>query len=1071
MKERLTMFMISLFLFAGSALAQTKVSGTVLSQEDGQPIIGAAVKVDGTSTGMLTDVNGRFSLTMPEGKNQITVSYLGYESQTVKAKNGMRVFLKSDVAALDEVVVVAYGKATKGTYTGSAGVMKADKIEKLQVSDVSRALSGQVAGVQVTSNNGQPGTKATIRVRGVGSINAESDPLIVVDGVPFDGDLSSIATQDIENLTVLKDAASTALYGARGANGIVMITTKNGKNGKATVSFDAKWGQNSRALGNYDVIKSPAEYLEKEYEAIYNSGIYNLNMDPTAAHVYANQTIVTNENGGNGYQIYTIPEGQTLIGTNGKLNPYATLGWTNGQYYYTPDNWYDETFQKNGRQEYNISISGGTDRNSFYMSYNFLNDEGIVSGSGFKRSTVRLKDEYKVNDWMKVGANVSYVYNKSFYPDDQTTTNSSGNAFFISNGIAPIYPLYVRDAQGNKMKNGDRYVYDYGTSSDAGRDRSFMSIANPVGQMQYDHREYIMDVLNSTYFAEFTPIKGLTLTARYGINIDNTNRNELQNAYMGQFASMEGGANQTHSRTYGFDQQYIANYQFKLGEDHQFDATAGYDGYQYKYKYLYASGSKLYNPESYYVSNAVNQKNNSGYQRTYVQKGYFARLNYSYQDKYIANVAFRRDASSRFSKDNRWGNFWSASAAWLITKENFMKDIKWIDMLKFKASFGQQGNDAIGNYYAYADQYAMTGDASGFADGTLDYKGNEDLTWETSTAYNIGFDFAMFGNRLNGTIEYFGRKSSDMLYYKPVAGSLGYTQIPMNVGSMTNSGLEIDLSYDIIRTRDIKLNVNANATFMKNEINSLHEDLEGKWINGSYIYEVGYSRYRMYLPEWAGVDEETGEALYWINTFQEDADGNRVKDANGDDIITGREKTTAYTEAQKTENRVATDDLLPTVYGGFGLSLTAYGFDASIQCAYQLGGQVYDSGYQNFMHGFYTDAGENLHVDIRNAWTPTNTKTDVPRLDAQDRYANSTSTRWLTSSDYLSINNVTIGYTLPQSIISRLGLTKVRVYFAGDNLALLASRKGLDPRKGYATSNAYTYTQIRTLSGGIQVSF
>ncbi len=1070
MEKRLMTFVAMLLFFVGGAMAQTRVNGTVVSQEDNQPVIGASIMVVGTNVGTVTNAQGKFSLTCPAGKNTLRITYVGMEPLEVSARPNMRILLTSDNTALDEVVVVAYGKATKGTYTGSAAVMKSDKLEKLQVSDVSRALSGQVAGVQITSSNGQPGTSATIRVRGVGSINAQSNPLIVVDGVPFDGELSSIATQDIENLTVLKDAASTALYGARGANGIVMITTKNGKKGKATVSFDARWGQNSRALGNYDVIQSPAEYLEKEYEAIYNSGIYNLKMDPAAAHLYANQTIVTDENGGNGYQIYTVPDGQTLIGSNGKLNPYATLGWTNGKYFYTPDNWYDETFQKNGRQEYNVSISGGTDRNSFYASYNFLNDDGIVSGSGFKRSTVRVKDEYQVNDWMKVGANISYGYSKSFYPDDQTTTNSSGNAFFISNGIAPIYPLYVRDAQGNKMKNGDRYVYDYG-SGEADRDRAFMSIANPVGQMQYDKRQYVMDILNSTYYAQFTPIEGLTLTARYGVNIDNTNRNELQNAYMGQFASLEGGAYQTHSRTYGFDQQYIANYQFKLGEDHAFDATAGYDGYQYKYRYIYASGSKLYNPESYWVSNAVNQKNNSGYQDTYVQKGFFARLNYSYQDKYIANVAFRRDGSSRFSKDKRWGNFWSASAAWIITKEDFMKDINWLDMLKFKASFGQQGNDAIGNYYAYADQYAMTGDASGFADGTLDYKGNEDLTWETSTAYNVGFDFAMLNSRLNGSIEYFGRKSSDMLYYKPVAGSLGYSQIPMNVGSMTNSGLEIDLNYDIIRTRNISLNVNANATFLKNNINSLHKDLNNKWIDGSYVYEVGHSRYRMFLPEWAGVDEETGEALYWVNTFEEDAEGNRVKDAQGNDIITGRKKTATYTEAQKTENRVATDDLLPTVYGGFGLALTAYGFDASIQCAYQLGGKVYDTGYQNFMHGFYTDAGENLHVDIRNAWTPTNTKTDVPRLDAQDRYANSTSTRWLTSSDYLSINNITVGYTVPQNLISRLGLTKLRVYFAGDNLGLLAARKGLDPRKGYATSNAYTYTQIRTLSGGIQVSF
>lgn len=294
----------------------------------------------------------------------------------------------------------------------------------------------------------------------------------------------------------------------------------------------------------------------------------------------------------------------------------------------------------------------------------------------------------------------------------------------------------------------------------------------------------------------------------------------------------------------------------------------------------------------------------------------------------------------------------------------------------------------------------------------------------------------------------------------------------MNVGSMTNSGVEIDLNYDIIRTKDITLNINANATFLKNRINKLHEDLNGKWIDSSYLYEEGESRYRMLLPEWAGVDENTGEALYYVNTYLTNDKGDRVQDENGNDIITGREKTTSYSQASLTENCVATDDLLPDVYGGFGVTLTAYGFDASIQCSYQLGGQVYDTGYRYFMHSFYsTYAAFNVHKDLLNAWTPTNTHTDVPRLDSQDRYANSMSTRWMTSSDYLSINNITIGYTLPKSIVSRLGLSKIRVYFAGDNLALLSARKGLDPRKSYYTSTGSTYSAIRTLSGGINISF
>lgn len=1070
MKQRLTMILTSLFLMVGVALAQTKVSGTVTSQEDGQPVIGASVLVVGTQVGTVTDANGKFSLTCPAGKNVLRITYIGMEPIEVSARPNMRIMLTSDQTALDEVIVVAYGTAKKGTFTGSAGTMKADKIEKLQVSDLTRALSGQVAGVQVLSSNGQPGTSATIRVRGVSSINGSNAPLYVVDGVPFDGDLSSIPASDIADITVLKDAASTSLYGARGANGIIMVTTKQGKQGKPVVNVNARWGQNSRAVKNYDVISNPAQYLELEYSSIYNYATNNLGYDAITAQQYANKTIVTNSGGGNGYQIYTVPEGQYLFGSNGKLNPNATLGYSDGTYYYTPDDWEDIIMQKALRQEYEASVSGASDVNNYYASYSYLDDGGIVSGSSFKRSAFRLRDEFKITKWLKLGANIGFTHSKNNYPDEQTTTNSSGNAFRMAYGIAPIYPLYVRDAEGNIMMNGDRMVYDYGTTDDTNRNRSYMSISNPAGQMQYDKRIYTMDILNTTWFAEIKPIDGLTLTARLGYNLDNTNIDMLQNAYMGQFASLDGGAYQYHTRSQGLTTQFLANYSTKIADFHNIDVTLGYEGYQWKYRMLYGGATKLYNPESYWLDNAVNQKNNSGYPIDYATKGIFGRINYSYDDKYIAAVSYRRDASSCFHPDNRWGGFWSGSVAWVISKERFMEGTKsWLNNLKFKASYGQQGNDNLGRstgsgryyYYAYVDQYTMTGDETGWADGKLEYKGNPDLTWEKSVSYNIGLDFSMLNNRLNGTIEYFGRQQKDMLYFKPVAGSNGYTQYPMNVGTMTNRGLEIDLSYDIIKTHDITLSVNANATLLKNKIDKLHSDLNGKWIDGSRIYEEGQSMYRLYIPEWAGVNPETGEAQYWV--WETDNNGNKTGN---------RVKTADYTLANQTDNRVATDDLLPDMYGGFGLSATAYGFDASIQFAYQLGGQVLDQGYLYLMHASASsDAGGAWHKDILNAWTPENKNTDVPRLNAGDRYTAYTSTRFLTSASYLSINNVTIGYTLPKNLVRKIGLNSIRVYFVGDNLALFAKRKGLDPRQGFVSSIPYTYTQLRTISGGINLSF
>ena len=1066
MKRKLMLLMTYLFIGIGLVNAQiSKVTGHVTSEEDGLPVVGASILVKGTAVGTVTDIDGNFTLTnVPSSAKTLLISFIGLQSQEVAVKPVVKVVLKSDAEVLDEVVVTAYGTSTKGSFTGSASVMKADKIEKRQVSNVSNALAGAVAGVQILSNNGQPGESAKVRIRGVGSINAGTDPLYVVDGVPYDGDLSSINSADIESMTVLKDAASTALYGARGANGIIMITTKKGTSGKARVNFDAKWGVNSRAVKNYDVMTSPKNYMEKAYEAIYNGYTQKNGYPADIAHVQANKTLLSNSGGGVGYPVYTVPAGQLLIGSNGMLNPNATLGYmTEYGNWLTPDNWEDEMFQNKLRQEYNINVAGGNDKSTFYMAFGYLDDQGVIEGSGFTRFSGRLKGDYKVTDWLKVGANVNYINSESRYPGDQTNTASSGNAFYIANNIAPIYPMYVRGEDKQIMTLTGRPVYDYGDGKSVpGYSRAFMQIANPAGDLVYNKTNYMRDVFNTNWFAELTPIKGLTVSARFGLNVDNTRLNLLNNPYMGQSAEYNGEVVQAAMRTYGLDQQYVANYNFTLQDIHHFDITAGYDGYTYEYTELSGQGQNLYDPESEFVSNTIDKKNAAGFKQTYATEGFFGRVNYSYDDKYFGNVSYRRDASSRFSPDNRWGDFWAASVAWMITREEFMKNVTWVNMLKLKASFGQQGNDdlllpagkSVGgsqkNFYPWMDQYSVMGANGIFSDGTLFAKGNKDITWETSTSYNVGLEFALFNNRLNGSAEYFARKSSDMLYNKPIAGSMGYTYIPMNVGSMTNSGFELDLSYQIFNRKNFSWDVNFNATFVKNKINELHPDLKGQLIDGSSIYEEGESMYRMYLVKYAGVDEKTGEALYWAK----DKDGKEYATAN-------------YSLAQT--NKAGTDNLMPKVYGGFGTSIEAYGFDASIQLSYQLGGQIYDSGYRFMMAG--KGEGQNWHKDIYNAWTPANTKTDVPRLNAQDSFTNALSDRWLISSNYLSINNITVGYTLPSNLVKKMFIEKLRVYFTADNVGLIAKRKGLDPRQSYTTSTNSLYSPIRTISGGISLTF
>ncbi|WNG10904.1 TonB-dependent receptor [Bacteroides uniformis] len=1060
MKRKLMLLLACLFVGIGLVTAQTqKVTGVVISEEDGQPVIGASVLVKGTQIGAITGVDGDFTLpNVPSSAKTLVISYIGMQTQEVDIKPNIKVFMRSDSEMLDEVMVVAYGTAKKSAFTGSASVIKSETLEKRQVSNLSNALSGTVSGVQTQSTNGQPGTSATVRIRGIGSMYASNNPLYVVDGIPYEGDISAVNSQDIESMTVLKDAAAAALYGARGANGVILVTTKKGKSGDTQISLDARWGVNSRLVKNYDVLQNANTYMETAYSALYNGYLYNSGYTAERAYQLANADLFPKL----GYQVYTIPDGQYLIGRNGKLNPYATLGYSDGDYYYTPDNWSDEMFQSNLRQEYNLSVSGGSDKLSYYLSASYLNDEGIIENSGFERISTRMNVDYQAKKWLKLGVNLSYSNVTSRSPGDQDTdaATSSGNAFFVGNFIAPIYPMYVRNADGSFQYNANTgyHVYDYGDGSSTNFTRNFMSMSNPMSGFLYDTEKYLMDILNGKWYAKIDIIDGLSLTASLGLHIDNTRQHSVGNKYYGQSASYGGSVMQYSSRVYSLDQQYLLNYKKTFG-NHNLDILAGYESMDFNTESHYILGYNMYSDKNWTASNVIDRKNGSGSYNEYATIGIITRASYDFNEKYYGSVSYRRDASSRFHPDNRWGNFWSVSAAWDMAKENFISQYDWINMLKLKASFGQQGNDNLyykgyTNYYPYLDQFTVSGSDGVFSDGVLYYKGSKDITWETSNSFNVGVDFALLGGRIDGTIEYFNRQTKDMLYYKPVAMSNGYTQLPMNIGSVRNSGVEIELNYTPIETNDLKWVINWNGTLMKNKILELHPDLKGEMIDGSYIYREGESLYQMYLTKYAGVDPDSGEALYWAK----DENGVEYKD---------KDWSAAYNS-----NRQASGDLLPTIYGGVGTTLEFRGFDFSIQCAYQLGGTIYDSGYQAFMHGGDSHyMGYNWHKDILNAWTPENRNTNIPRVDAIDKYTNSLSDRWLTSSDYFSINNITLGYTLPKRWLRSLGIGSLRIYGAADNVALFSARKGLDPRMSYTTASTDRYTPIRTISGGLKVTF
>ena len=1058
------------------AQAQT-VTGKVVDASTGEPIVGASVVVQGTSTGSITSLDGDFTVECAQGA-KLVISFIGLETKVVDAKDGVVVELAENTSALEEVMVVAFGTTTKKSFTGSASVVKSEEIQKRQSSNVTSTLAGTVAGVQSSSSTGQPGELSDIRIRGIGSMNASNKPLYVIDGMPADDDLvASISNSDIESVTVLKDAASNALYGARGANGVVLITTKRGTTRDAKITVEGKWGNNQRALPNYNVMTSPAMYYEKFYEAMYMSQIAN---GDAAAHAYANRNLLDHTNGGLGYLVYTIPAGQNLVGTNFKLNPQATLGYNDGEHYYTPDNWFNELFNTgNLRQEYNLNVSGSSDKFNYYASFSYLDDSGLMENSDYSRFTTRVAVDYQAKKWLKLNTSMAYAHSDQHYPDDQENSGSSGNLFYVSNFMAPIYPLYIRDAEGNIMKDHNGFtMYDYGDATEANFVRAFMNQSNPASAIELNKRLLKNDMFNGNFTLAAELYDGLKATAKVAVGYVGVRYQSTLNPYYGQFANMGGQAQVEADRMFTLNQQYLLTYVKDFGA-HSVDVLAGYEAYNYTTSYVYGVKTKLFNPDMAEVDNAILSPNTGSATNYYATQGILAQAKYDYDNKYYVSASYRRDGSSRFAPGHRWGNFWSVGAAWDIKSEPWMDAVDEISLLKLKLSYGVQGNDNIGGYYPYADQYTLSENNGTFAT-TLSYKGNEDITWETSHNLNGGLDFSFFDERLNGTIEGYWRRTVDMLYYKPVRPSLGYSTLPINIGSLSNAGVELELSGDVIKTKNVTWNIYANVSYNKNKILELDPSLGGEWISGNTIFREGENINQFYIREYAGVNPETGAPQWWMDQekVEEDADGNPLKDENGNpkyvldaDGNPVIEKVT--TESWSNATQYAQGDLLPKVYGGFGTSVNAYGVDFSIAFNYQLGGKLYDYTYAALMHSGYSRAGQNWHVDILNSWTPENTETDVPRVNTADQYTTSISDRFLVSSNYLSLQNITLGYTLPSKWTKKLHIEKLRVYAVADNVALCAARQGLDPRQAYGMSaeTSSVYSPIRSVSGGISVTF
>lgn len=1092
-----------LLLFVGSAMAQSmhKVTGTVTNAATGEALTGARVFVNGTSYGTITDAKGTFTLSVPTKYKQVTVSYFGMETQNVAAIGNVNVKMKENTKTLNETVVVAFGTQKKSAFTGSAKVVGSEELELAQVSNVTNALAGAVPGVQLTSSNGAPGSTSTIRIRGFSSINAGKDPLIIVDGAPYEGDIANLNPADIESMTVQKDAASNALYGARGANGVIMITTKKAKAGDAVVKFDAKWGANSKALQRYDVIESPAKYYEMHYGALKDYFI-NKGNSATDAWQLANQYLCSDQgDGGVGYNVYTVPTGQYMIGQNGKLNPNATLGrlvnYNGKDYLLTPDKWEDLGTRTGRRQEYNVSMAQGSDRGNIYVSLGYLDNQGITANSDMERFTARLKTEFQVKPWMKVGANMSYTrfnYN-TFDSDNNGNETSSANIWAFTSQMAPIYPAYLRNPDGTVMidANGIR-MYDYGNGMNAGYGRPFISDANPIQDNQLNKYNSEGNAASGYGFADFYITKGLTATVNGTFNLDETRFNYVYNPYYGQFDTTEGTVGMQHSRYYSYNLQQLLNYSVDFGK-HNLSAVAGHEYNNRRNYYLYASKSKMFDQKNTELNGAVVDGQSSGsYMREYNNEGYFLRAMYEYDGKYFANASIRRDASNRFAKEDGkwWGTFWSLGGAWMISKESWFK-ASWVDQLKLKASIGQQGNDQIGNY-RYADLYDITNSAGNIG-VSFSTKGNKNITWETKTNTNVGFEFTLF-KKLTGSFEFFYGKTTDMLVSFSTPSSLGYSSYVDNVGDLYNSGVELDLSYNIINNKNFSWDVNFNISTLRNRITYLHPDnqtsvcydLKGKaykgYTNGSFYLAEGLSMYTWRTKEYAGVynkdswkktadaafdESKAGLSMWYYRTAKLDANNQPVKDAEGN-VVYENKATTDFSTA---DYYVTNKSTIPSVYGGIGTKLKFRNFDFAINFSYSIGGKGWDGTYQTFMTSpTGANSGFNFHKDLLKSWSADNAGSNIPRFMWGDTYSASGSTRWLTNASYLNCENINLGYTLPDAFTRKFLVSNLRIYVAAENVFYISARKGFDPRQTYSDiANATNYAPIRTISGGISLTF
>ena len=1042
MNMKLRLFLASFVLLCTAVLhAATandiQVTGTVVSE--GDPLPGVAVLIKGTHNGTVTDIDGHYSIKAPSD-GILVFSFIGLKSQEQKinGRTVINVDLQTDSEVLDEVMVVAYATAKKYSFTGAASTVKGDEIARMQTSNVSRAREGTVPGLQASAASGQPGTDAEIRIRGIGSINASSAPLYVVDGLPFDGSINSINPEDIASITVLKDAASAALYGSRGANGVIIITTKQGQtDSKTTVSVKASFGGSNRAVRDYDRIGTN-QYFELYWEALRNQ--YALNTDkytPQTAAIQASKDLVGKLMGG-GPNPYG-PNYSQPVGTDGKLVAGAVPLWN--------VDWQDAMEQQALRTELGLNVSGGGKTNQYFFSAGYLNDKGIALESGYQRFNLRSNITSQINKWLRGSVNMSFAHSMQNYPVSSDTKTS--NVINAGRLMADFYPIYEMNSDGTyKYDSEGNRIYDFGSYRPSGS----MANWNLPATLPNDKAERMKDEFSGRTYLEATIIEGLKFKTSFNFDLVNYNALDYTNPKIGPAVNTGGGASREYTRTFSWTWNNIVTYDKTIGK-HHFNILAGEEAYSYRYDVLQAARSNMAVPDMPELAVGSLVTAGSGYRIDYSLLGYLLSTQYDYQGRYFFSASYRRDGSSRFAPSTRWGNFWSVGASWRIDREEFMlSTADWLSALTLKASYGAQGNDNLGTYYASSGLYSIVSQAGENA-LVSDRLATPGLKWETNLNFNVGIDFSLFNNRFSGSFDFFQRRSKDLLYSRPLATSLGYTSVDENIGALKNTGFEIDLKGTLIHTRDFAWRLGVNLTHYKNVVTDL--PLKDMPITGVTRLKVGRSVYDFYLREWAGVNPENGDPLWYKD----------VKDTQNN--VIGRTTTNDYAKA---DYYYVNKSSLPKVYGGFNTAFTYKGFELSAIFAYSIGGYIVDRDV-TMLWSNGSSTGRAWSTEMLKRWTPENRYTDVPALKTVSNNWNANSTRNLFNNSYLRMKNITLSYNFPQPMIKKISLSSLQLFVKADNLLTISGNQGLDPEQGITGLTYYRYPAMRSISGGVNVSF